>query len=217
VGAYDTVYSGSTTLTNDKGTVVIEPKQMGYVAAPDQTPKLQPVDTKLFAPVEPVVQKPEVPAPVAKPVATTPPPAPTPPVTTPAVPAPPAAAQPAKVEYPFDGRWATTLVCDDTVDRKNENIKGFTWRFDMTIDHGKLSGQYGQVEQPGSSTFTGDVQSDGKVMFDARGLIGKSEFTLGKRARGLPFYFQMQGELSGSTGHATRTKDRPCQATLNKL
>ena len=39
-GTYDTVYSGSTTLTNDKGTVVIEPKQMGYVAAPDQKPKV---------------------------------------------------------------------------------------------------------------------------------------------------------------------------------
>ena len=38
LGTYDTVYSGSTTLTNDKGTVVIAPKQMGYVAAPDQKP-----------------------------------------------------------------------------------------------------------------------------------------------------------------------------------
>lgn len=220
VGTYDTVYSGSTTLTNDKGTVVIEPKQMGYVAAPHQKPKLQPINTKLFIPVaEPVVTKPtaQTPPPFAMPAAA-PPPAVTPPDTTPAAEAPPpVVAQPAKVEYPFEGRWSTKLVCDDTTDAKNEFIKGFTWLFDVTIDHGKLSGQNDKVGLPGSGTFTGEVQSDGKVRFDARGLIRNSEFALGKRARGSPFYFQMEGEFSGVTGHATRTAGRPCQATFTKL
>ena len=126
-------------------------------------------------------------------------------------------AQPPKVEYPFDGRWATKLVCDDTIDRKNQFIKGFTKQFDTTIDHGKLNGQYGDVGQPASATVTGDVQNDGKVSFDVKGLTGKSQFVLGKRASGSPFHFSMEGEFSGSTGHATRTADRPCQATFAKL
>lgn len=204
VGTYDTVYSGSTTLSNDKGTVVIEQKQMGYVAAPDQQPKLQPIDTKLFAAVaEPVAKTPAVrtPPPVVKPAATT----------------PLVEAQPAKIEYPFEGHWSAKLVCDDTTDRSNQFIKGYTWSFDASIDHGIFNGQYGQVGQPGSGTFTGEVQSDGKVSLEAKGLTGKPQFVLGKKPSGSPFHFQMEGEFSGSTGHATRTADRPCQMTFTKL
>lgn len=220
VGVYDTVYSGSTTLTNDKGTIIIEPKQMGYVAAPDQQPKLQPVDTKLFAPVEPVVQKPAVqaPPPVAPPAASTPPSVPTSPVTPPAAVAqPPVVAQPAKVEYPFDGRWSTKLVCDDTTNRKGEFIKGFTKVLDVNIDHGKLSGQVGKLGEPGSNTFAGEVHNDGKVEFSVDGYVGHSEYNLGKRDRGTPFQtYHLEGQFTGTTGHATRTADRPCQATFTK-
>jgi hypothetical protein len=194
IGTYDTVYSGSTTLTNNMGTVVIEQKQMGYVAAIDQKPKLQPIDTKLFAAVaEPVIRTPAV------------------------QPPPSVAAQPAKIDFPFDGRWSAKLVCDDTTDSSNQFIKGYTWSFDPSIDHGKLNGQYGQSGQPGSGTFTGEVQSDGKFSLEARGRTGKPQFVLGKRPSGSPFHFQMEGEFSGSSGHATRTADRPCQMTFTKL
>ena len=171
VGTYDKVNSGATTLTNDKGTVAILPKQMGYVAAPDQKPVLQPVNAKLFAETEPL--------------------------------------------YPFDGRWATTLVCDDTTDKKGL-VKGYTWKFDVTIEHGKLNGQYGQPGTPSSGTYVGQVQRDGTVDIDAHGNTGKTEYTVNKVARGTPFSYPMTGQFSGSTGHATRTKLRPCEATFTK-
>jgi hypothetical protein len=171
VATYDKVNSGATTLTNDKGTIAILPKQMGYVAAPDQKPVLKPVNTKLFAETEPL--------------------------------------------YPFDGRWATKLVCDDTKDKKRL-VKGYTWEFDVTVGHGKLNGQYGKPDTPGSGTFVGQVQNDGTVDIDARGLTGKAEYTVGKVVRGTPFDYPMNGKFSGSTGHATRTKLRPCEATFSK-
>ncbi len=171
VGTYDKVNSGATTLTNDKGTVAILPKQMGYVAAPDQKPTLQPVNIKLFTAEETL--------------------------------------------YPFDGRWATTLVCDDTTDKKGF-VKGYTWLFDVTIEHGKLNGQYGQPGTPSSGTYAGQVQSDGTVDIDAHGNTGKTEYTVGKVARGTPFSYPMKGKFSESTGHATRTKTRPCEATFTK-
>jgi hypothetical protein len=171
VGTYDKVNSGATTLTNDKGTIAILPKQMGYVAAPDQKPVLQPVNTRLFTAEEPL--------------------------------------------YPFDGRWATKLVCDDTRDKKGL-VKGYTWAFDVTIEHGKLKGQYGQPGKPGSGTYIGQVQSDGTVAIDAHGNTGKTEYTVGKVTRGTPFSYPMKGKFSGSTGHATRTKLRPCEATFTK-
>ena len=172
VGTYDKVNSGATTLTNDKGTVAIFPKQMGYVAAPDQMPVLRPVDAKLFT-VE------------------------------------------TETLYPFDGRWVTKLVCDDTTDKKGL-VKGYTWVFDVTIEHGKLEGQYGQPGTPGSGTYVGQVQRDGTVDIDAHGNTGKTEYTVGKVSRGTPFSYPMKGKFSGSTGHATRTKLRPCEATFTK-
>jgi hypothetical protein len=172
VGTYDRVYSGSTTLTNDKGTIAIEPKQMGYVAAPDQKPQLKSVDTRLFTTErEPL--------------------------------------------YPFDGRWATTLVCEDTTGPKGF-VKGYTWEFDVIVEHGNLSGQYGTSGTPGSGTFIGQVNGDGTVDINAQGLTGKTDYTIGKVARGTPFDYPMNGKFSRSTGHATRTKHRPCVATFAK-
>ena len=172
VGTYDKVNSGATTLTNDKGTVAILPKQMGYVAAPDQKPVLQPVNAKLFT-----VEK--------------------------------------EVLYPFDGRWAVKLVCDDLMD-KGALVKGYTYLFDAKIEQGKLEAQYGVAGTPASVTFAGQVQLDGTVHIDAHGNTGKVEYTVGNRPRGTAYSYQMEGKFEQSTGHATRTNIRPCEATFTK-
>ncbi len=48
VGTYNKVNRGETTMTNEKGTISILPNQMGYAAAADQMPQLQPVNLNLF-------------------------------------------------------------------------------------------------------------------------------------------------------------------------
>lgn len=171
-GTYDKVNSGATTLANEKGMIVILPKQMGYVSAPDQKPKLQPVNPKLFT-VD------------------------------------------AEISNPFDGRWSVKLVCDDTKD-KTGLVKGYTWKFDVIVDNGKLEGQYGLAGSPSSGTFVGQVQRDGTANIEAHGYTGKADYTVGRVARGTPFSFPMKGNFSGSTGHATRTKLRPCEASFEK-
>ncbi len=172
VGTYDRVNSGATTLTNDKGTISILPKQMGYVAAPDQKPQLQPVNSKLFI-------------------------------------------LDVNLSNPFDGRWSVKLVCDDTRD-KTGLVKGYTWKFDVKVENGKLEGQYGQVGSPSSGTFVGQVQRDGTADIDAHGYTGKADYSIGRVTKGTPFSFPMTGKFSGSAGHATRTKLRPCEATFEK-
>jgi hypothetical protein len=56
-GTYNKVNSGETTLTTDKGVIHILPNQMGFAAAADQMPQLQPVNLQLFtvapAPTQP--------------------------------------------------------------------------------------------------------------------------------------------------------------------
>jgi len=178
VGTYDKVNSGATTLTNDKGTVAILPKQMGYVAAPDQKPVLQPVNAKLFT-----VEK--------------------------------------EVLYPFDGRWATKYVCDDAhakgrLTGRDIVFKGYTYEFDVTIEHGKLDGQFGQVGSPDSVTFEGEVQQDGTTDILGHSYTGKTIYAVGRAAKGTPYAHILKGKFSGSTGQATQTEVRHCEATFAK-
>lgn len=48
VGTYNKVNRGETTMTTDKGTINILPNQMGFAAAADQMPQLQPINLNLF-------------------------------------------------------------------------------------------------------------------------------------------------------------------------
>jgi hypothetical protein len=48
VGTYNKVNLGETALINDQGSVAVLPNQMGFVAASDQVPQLQPVNLNIF-------------------------------------------------------------------------------------------------------------------------------------------------------------------------
>lgn len=50
-GTYNKVNVGETTLTTDKGTINILPNKMGFAAAADQMPQLQPVNLNIFTAV----------------------------------------------------------------------------------------------------------------------------------------------------------------------
>ena len=57
IGTYNKVNVGETTLTTDKGTINILPNQMGFAAAVDQMPQLQPINLNIFTAVpSPVLQ-----------------------------------------------------------------------------------------------------------------------------------------------------------------
>ena len=51
VGTYNKVNAGETVMTTSKGTINILPNQMGFAAAADQMPQLQPVNLNLFTAV----------------------------------------------------------------------------------------------------------------------------------------------------------------------
>lgn len=50
-GTYNKVNIGETVLTTDKGTINILPNQMGFAAAADQMPQLQPINLNIFTAV----------------------------------------------------------------------------------------------------------------------------------------------------------------------
>ncbi|OGT07851.1 MAG: hypothetical protein A3J49_16235 [Gallionellales bacterium RIFCSPHIGHO2_02_FULL_57_16] len=52
VGAYNKVNVGETYVATDKGTIFVQPNQMGFAGGMDQMPKVQPINTKIFTVAE---------------------------------------------------------------------------------------------------------------------------------------------------------------------
>ena len=115
----------------------------------------------------------------------------------------------------FDGRWAVSLVCEDVQD-KGTLVKGYTFNFLADISAGKLVGQHGQSELPGSLTMVGTVRQDGSVEIAVHGRTGNPEYTVGRVQPSTPYSYRMSGKLTERSGKAMRIELRPCEATLFK-
>ena len=115
----------------------------------------------------------------------------------------------------FDGRWSVSLVCDD-VRENGVFAKGYTFKFLVDVQDGRLSGQYGEKGQPSSLALEGRVDADGSLDLIAQGRTGKSEYTVGRVQPSTPYSYRMKGQLTGSTGRAARIELRPCLATFER-
>ncbi len=118
-------------------------------------------------------------------------------------------------DHPFDGRWSVFLACADTTDR-NGPVKGYEYRFEVSIAEGVLQGAYGAPGHPASVTYAGRVEDDGKLEITATGNTGRPEYAVGKIPRGSSYGYTLQGRLGPSSGQATRREVRPCVATFTK-
>ena len=71
----------------------------------------------------------------------------------------------------FDGAWSVLQVCDST----EEGARRYTWRYDATVKHGHLVGQYRLKGQRPSLTLEGKVEPDGSATLIAEGLSAGSD------------------------------------------
>ncbi len=115
----------------------------------------------------------------------------------------------------YDGRWAITLVCDDIRD-KGALIKGYSHRFLVDVQGGRLTGQRGQVGRPDSLTLDGFIRADGSAEIKANGLTGNPEYAVGHVQASSPYSYRMRGTFTKTSGKATRIELRPCEATFIK-
>ena len=107
------------------------------------------------------------------------------------------------------------LVCADTMDRKGP-VKGYEYRFAVSIVDGIVSGSYGAPGHPASVTYTGRVEDDGALEIGAAGNTGRAEYAVGRVAAGTQYGYTLQGRLEATTGQAIRREIRPCTATFSK-
>ena len=128
---------------------------------------------------------------------------------------PPSATSPSISSTAFDGKWAITLVCEE-VRYKELLIKGYTYRFFIDVQEGRLTGQRGQAGQPESLTLNGFIQADGTAEINASGLTGSPDYSVGHVQASTPYAYRMRGTFTQSSGKAKRMELRPCEATFFK-
>lgn len=117
-------------------------------------------------------------------------------------------------ESEFDGRWAVSLICEDTQFRGSP-VKGYTYNFFVDVKDGNLIGRYGQSGQPASLTMVGVIRKDGGIKINASGWSGKNpKYVIGQPNK--QYSYRMDGKFNKESGKAYRTEARPCEATFFK-
>ena len=106
---------------------------------------------------------------------------------------------------PFDGIWSVTQICPDS-----GSARGYTIDYTVDVRNGVLNGQRGTKGKTDSTSYTGQIASDGTAKIRVEGLTGSPAYTPGGLPAGTPFGYTISGTFSGGTGKAIRTETRPC-------
>ena len=112
----------------------------------------------------------------------------------------------------FDGAWSVLQVCDSP---EEEGGRRYTWRYDATVKHGHLVGQYRLKGQRPSLTLEGKVEPDGSATLIAEGLSADSDHNIGLAASQGRISFLVTARFEATLGTG-RAGIRGCKFTFNK-
>ena len=121
-------------------------------------------------------------------------------------------ASPLLAAEPFDGTWRAVVVCADVGD-----VKGYTWRFPVTVRAGQLLGRYVNPSDPqNSGTLSGKIGQSGTALLSMRGQTGKPEYSLAHIAAHRSFDYTANVQFDGASGSGQRIGQRPCDLSFSK-
>ena len=112
----------------------------------------------------------------------------------------------------FDGTWSVLQICDST----QEGARGYTWRYDATVKHGHLVGQYRSKGQRPSLTLEGQVKSDGSAFLIAEGISASSDDNIGFASPQSRISFRVIATFEATVGTGSRVGVRGCRFTFSK-
>jgi hypothetical protein len=111
----------------------------------------------------------------------------------------------------FDGAWSVLQVCDSP----EEGGRRYTWRYDATVKHGHLVGQYRLEGQRPSLTLEGKVEADGSATLIAKGLSASSDNDVASSSPQGRISFRVTAKFEGTLGTG-RVGVRGCKFTFTK-
>ena len=112
----------------------------------------------------------------------------------------------------FDGTWSVLQICAST----QEGARGYRWRYDATVKHGHLVGQYRSKGQRPSLTLEGQVKSDGSAFLIAEGISASSDDNIGFASPQSRISFRVIATFEATVGTGSRVGVRGCRFTFSK-
>lgn len=113
---------------------------------------------------------------------------------------------------PFDGKWLTTVSCENARD-----ALGYSYRFVSEVKDGNLRGLHGTEGQPSSLLIEGKIDGDGSAKLYATGRTGSKEYVPGRDTpRGTEYSYNIDAHFKGAKGTGTRVEGRPCSFQFEK-
>lgn len=109
----------------------------------------------------------------------------------------------------FDGIWDTVLSCPN-----DAGAMGYAFRFASVVKDGSLHGDKGTKGQPGWLEINGRIAPDGVSHLLANGLVGASEYAVGKRPAGTEYAYKIDAMFGEGDGKGKRVEGRPCEVTF---
>jgi hypothetical protein len=109
----------------------------------------------------------------------------------------------------FDGTWDTILSCANA-----SGALGYSDKFPATVKDGTLHAEKGIKGKPGWLTIDGTIKPDGSADFYADGLVGASEFAVGRRPAGTEYGYHIDARFDGDQGTGRRVEGRRCDVTF---
>jgi hypothetical protein len=111
----------------------------------------------------------------------------------------------------FDGTWSVVQVCESAEDGGRKN----TWRYDATIKHGHLIGQYRLKGQRPSLTLEGKIDLDGSATLTAEGLSANPDYNVWSATSQGRISLRVTAKFEATLGTG-RAGVHGCRFTFNK-
>lgn len=105
----------------------------------------------------------------------------------------------------FDGKWSVTISCAAA-----GKALGYNKTMFAVVTDGKFHAEDGVPGKPNFLAIDGDIESDGKAVLLAKGLTGKSQFTMNNSAEGSMYSYSINAQFDGAGGSGKRNELRPC-------
>jgi hypothetical protein len=113
----------------------------------------------------------------------------------------------------FDGDWNVTLTC---LNDEKSGARSYKYFFIAEVKDGLFLGKYGNEGKPGSLTLTGPILGDGSALLQAKGLVGNSEYTTNRGARGSEYSYEVKAQFEDTKGTGQRVRGRRCEVEFYK-
>jgi hypothetical protein len=121
-----------------------------------------------------------------------------------------AADQPTK----FDGAWNVVMTCPPH--NEDEDAKGYTHRFPVSILNGQLRAVHGTEGEPGWHLLTGPIAEDGSATLRLEGIVNNAAYAINNAQRGKAYKYRVKAQFQESTGIGQRLTGRVCTFAFSR-